>query len=289
MPTVTRLLPDISFGLGESPVWDERTQKLFWIDIQAPALHRLDPQTGTHDQWDWPEVISCCGLADNGAMIVSGRSGLWVFDPDTGIRDLAYPIPPLADDMRTNDGKVGPDGAFWISTMQDRADRGPAGVVMRIDGTGDVRTMLEGFTTANGMEWSPDGRTFYMSDTRALWVDRWDYDPQTVTLSDRRRFVTFEPGEGKPDGAAIDTTGAYWCAGIYAGRLTRFSPQGARLATHQLPTKMTTMPCFGGADMKTLFVTSLAPGKNADSADGGLYSIAGDIAGPAPRRFALNR
>lgn len=286
MPPVTRLVPHLSFGLGESPVWDDRTHQLYWVDIKAPALHRLDPQSGAHTCWDWPEVISCCGLTDSGAVIVGGRSGLWVFDPDSAVRRLAYPVGALADDVRTNDGKVGPDGAFWISTMQDRSDRGPVGVVMRIAPDGTVRTLLDGLTTANGMEWSADGRTFYLADTRALWIDCWDYDPQTVTLSNRRRFVTFGADEGKPDGGATDATGAYWSAGIYAGLVHRFSAQGARLGSVVLPTKMTTMPCFGGVDMKTLFVTSLTPDGSDVLADGGLYSLTVDSAGPAPRRFA---
>lgn len=285
MSNATRLLPDLAFGLGESPVWDERSATLYWVDIKAPALHRLDPQTGAHSHWNWSETISCCGLTQNNQLVVAGRSGLWLFDPQTGMQTLTYPIPELAKDMRTNDGKVGPDGAFWVSTMQDISDRGPVGVVLRIDPQGDVRTMLEGVTTANGIEWSTDGRTFYLSDTRTLKIDQWDYDPDTVTLSNRRPFVTFEEGEGKPDGGATDATGAYWSAGIYGGQIHRFSAQGTRMKTLSLPAKMVTMPCFGGADMKTLFVTSLTPEDGAP-AEGGLYSVTVDTAGPVPRRFA---
>lgn len=289
MPTVTRLLPDLTFDLGESPVWDVHSRQLYWVDIKAPALHRLHPETGAHTRWDWPEVISCCGLGDTGEVVVGGRSGLWILDPETGARTLAYPIAALADDMRTNDGKVGPDGAFWISTIQDRSDRQPIGVLMRISADGDVRTMLEGFTTPNGIEWSLDGRTLYIADTRALWIDCWDYDPETVTLTNRRRFTTYTEGEGKPDGSAVDTDGAYWSAGIYAGMLHRIGPQGERLASIRLPTTMTTMPCFGGADMKTLFITSLIPGDSKTAADGGLYSIDTDIAGCPANRFALSK
>ncbi|MEP2683871.1 MAG: SMP-30/gluconolactonase/LRE family protein [Sulfitobacter sp.] len=284
---VTRLLPDLTFGLGEGPAWDDRAGLLYWVDIKAPALHQLDPQTGAHAVWHWPEVISCCGLAESGEVIVSGRSGLWVFDPQSEARDLAYPIPAMAPDMRTNDGKVGPDGAFWVSTMQDTSDRGPVGVVLRITGDGQVTTMLEGLTTANGMEWSRDGDRFYLADTRALWIDCWEYDPVTVTLSNRRRFVTYEEDDGKPDGGAMDAHGAYWSAGIYAGRIHRFSAEGERLGSVSIPAEMVTMPCFGGADMKTLFVTSLSRGADSVAGDGGLYSLQVDVPGPLPRRMDI--
>lgn len=287
MPPVTRLLPDITFGLGEGPVWDDRAGILYWVDIKAPALHALDPVTNAHRSWDWPEVISCCGLAESGEVIVAGRTGLWVFDPASGARVLAYPIPAMGPEMRTNDGKVGPDGAFWVSTMHDVSDRGPVGVVLRIAPDGTITTMLDGLTTANGMEWGRDGRSFYLADTRALWIDCWDYDPATLGLSNRRRFVTFAGDEGKPDGGAIDSAGVYWGAGIYAGQIHSFSADGKRLQSVTIPAKMVTMPCFGGADMKTVFVTSLSPGAQGVQADGGLFSFAVDVAGPPPRRMTL--
>jgi sugar lactone lactonase YvrE len=147
--------------------------------------------------------------------------------------------------------------------------------------------MLEGLTTANGMEWSRDGDRFYLADTRALWIDCWEYDPVTVTLSNRRRFVTYEEDDGKPDGGAMDAHGAYWSAGIYAGRIHRFSAEGERLGSVSIPAEMVTMPCFGGADMKTLFVTSLSRGADSVAGDGGLYSLQVDVPGPLPRRMDI--
>jgi sugar lactone lactonase YvrE len=287
-PKVTdpiRLLADQTFALGESPVWDDRAQVLYWVDIKAATLHRLDPLEGTHDHWVWPEIISCCGLTETGQILVGGRSGLWVLDPATRRRELAFPIPKLPDDMRTNDGKVGPDGAFWISTMQDREDRGPLGEVMRIDRAGNVRVMVTELTTPNGMEWAPNGRIFHLADTRELWVDHWDCDPISGALENRRRFLTLT--EGKPDGAAMDVEGGYWIAGIYSGKIHTFSATGRQLRSVAVPADMVTMPCFGGADMKTVFVTSLTRNPGGNAADGGLFAVNVDVPGLQPRRMTL--
>lgn len=282
-----RLLPDHTFTLGEGPSWDERTGKLYWVDIRAPSLHCLHLESGAHECWEWPEVISCTGLAESGEILVGGVSGIWAFDPQTSRKKIRFPIPRLDEGVRTNDGKVGPDDSFWLSTMQDSDDRGPVGKLMRIGADGDVRVMLEGITTANGLEFSLDGGTLYLSDTRELWIDAWDYDAKHRTLTNRRRFAVLGEGEGKPDGAALDQTGAYWVAGIYSGQVHRFSPNGDRLGAQTLPAKMLTMPCFGGSDLKTLFVTSLSPGKALNCQDGGLFSIRVEVAGLRPRRMKI--
>lgn len=287
MSNITHHLADLRFGLGEGPIWDDAQNVLFWVDIKAPALHRYDPVSKAHNEWQWPEVISCCGLTQSGGLVVGGRSGLWMFDPATGAKSLAFPIPELPADLRTNDGKVGPDGAFWISTMQDINDRGPVGVLMRIACDGDVRVMETGLTTANGLEWSVDGRTLYMADTRTLGIDCYDYNPETISLTNRRRFITLGEGQGKPDGAATDVDGNYLIAGIYAGAVHSYTPAGKHLQTVTIPAEMVTMPCFGGADLKTVFVTSLMRPKDGVAGDGGLFSYQSDTAGPKPRRMSL--
>lgn len=282
-----RVLPDVTCGLAEGPVWDDRAGRFYWVDIKAPCLHGFDPDTGDHHSWDWPETVSCCGLAEDGRVLLAGLSGIWAFDPDTGARAVVYDIPALPDGLRTNDGKVGPDGAFWVSTMHDVSDRGPVGVVMRVAPDGEVRVMLEGITTANGMEWSPDGRTFYLADTRELWVDCWEYDPETVTLSNRRRFITLGEGDGKPDGAGLGANGSYWLCGIYAGLVHQFAADGTRIGHVSVPAEMVTMPCFGGKDMRTMLITSLHRGADSVEGDGGIFTVRVETPGPSPRRMTV--
>lgn len=282
-----RCLPDVSCALGEGPVWDDRAGRFYWVDIKGPTVHGFDPETGAHHTWDWPETVSCCGLAEDGRVLVAGLSGIWAFDPDTGAQDVVYKIPALGPQMRTNDGKVGADGAFWVSTMKDTSDRGPVGVIMRVAPDGDVRVMLEGFTTANGMEWSADGRRFYAADSGGRWVDCWDYDPEIITLSNRRRFLSFEDTDGKPDGAALGADDSYWVSEIYAGMIHQYSPQGVRVQSVRVPAEMTTMPCFGGADMRSLFITSLNRGADSVPADGGVFLARVDAPGPKPRRMVV--
>ncbi|HHS93760.1 MAG TPA: hypothetical protein ENK63_00240, partial [Rhodobacterales bacterium] len=126
--TARRLVPELEMSLGESPLWDDRVARLYWVDINAGHLWASDAEGGALAQWHFGEKISALGLWGAGALLtVAGVSVLWRFDPATGEKALFAAFPDLPDDQRPNDGKVGPDGAFWVGTMQDRDDRGPAG------------------------------------------------------------------------------------------------------------------------------------------------------------------
>jgi sugar lactone lactonase YvrE len=159
MQTAMRLLPERTFGLGEGPIWDDPSDPLYWVNIKALAQHWLEQYTA-HTYCIWPEIISCFGLAQSGGVIVSGRSGVWTFTFLGGTRTLTHPIPILAQNIRADDGKLGPDGALWILTTPDRSNCSPIIVLVRIASDGDVRILLEGPTTPNSFEWSLDGETF---------------------------------------------------------------------------------------------------------------------------------
>jgi sugar lactone lactonase YvrE len=283
----TRLLPNIACHLGESPVWDDRAACLYWVDINGQHLHRFDPVSARHGTVKTPETVSCLGLTTDGGLVLAGRSGIWVMSHLNAAPQRLCQWPPLADDMRTNDGKVGPDGAFWISTIQDRDDRGPLGVVMRVVPGGTVTTPLTGFTTANGMAWSPDGQRMYLSDTRERWVDVWSFDPVSGNLGHRRRFVTFAEDQGKPDGALVDSVGTYWVAAPYGHAVHGFAADGTYVASVTVPTLMPTMPCLGGGDLRQLFVTSLTKSDAPDKGSGGLFTAPMPTAGLPSHRFAL--
>lgn len=283
MTQITHLLPDRRFGLGEGPLWDDRTGHLYFVDIADRRVHRLDPESGAHRDWGFEEKISCLGLTESGGLLVSGQSGIWLMDTETGDRTLRFAIPALPDTMRTNDGKVGPDGAFWVGTMTDSDTRGPDGFVLRIAPDGTVQRLLEGLTTPNGMGWAKGGRRFLYAETRDRRVDQFDVGPDGA-LSNRRPFATFPAEHGRPDGASIDSAGQYWVAGIDKGRVNCLAPDGQMVGHVDLPTPMVTMPCFGGADLKTMFVTTLIRAGDTQPEAGGLYAFRVETPGlPAPR------
>lgn len=251
------ILPSLRCDLAESPIWDDRSQSLFWVDITLGRLHSFSPPTDVHRCWDFHEKISCIGLTEGHDLLIAGVSGIWRFTPRDGQKSLWAHFPPQPVGMRPNDGKVGPDGAFWVGTMQDQQDRGPSGKLLRFTSDGQVECMLNGLVTPNGLAWSPNGCTLYLAETRAMSVTRWAFDPSTGRMYDPTLFLTLNESQGKPDGACIDAEGNYWICGIYSGHVYAYTPEGS--LKHRVPvgTSMVTMPCFGGSELDTLYVTSL--------------------------------
>jgi sugar lactone lactonase YvrE len=279
MSTYTPALPAQPFfeahgptcGLGESPCWHPTEQRLYWVDIPGRALHRLDPATGEAQVWTFDTEPACLAPALGGGLALAMRDGLWHFDTRSGERRLlaAPPYDPARE--RFNDGKCDAQGRFWAGTLYEPRDR-PAAALYRHDRRGLVRLAGE-VTTANGLAWSPDGATMYWADTKAHAIHAFDADLSDGSLSRRRLWRQFEPrppGQplddyaGRPDGAAVDSEGCYWVAMYEGARLLRLSPQGETLVTLFLPVRCPTMPCFGGSDLRTLYITTASQGRPAD-------------------------
>jgi sugar lactone lactonase YvrE len=224
---------------------------------------------------------------------VALRHEVGIFDPDSGdFRRLASIEAERGSDTRLNDGKVGPDGAFWVGTMDDRErpDKEPIGSLYRVTADGKVERKIEGVIVSNGLAFSPDGRTMFHSDSRAKWIDRWSLDPATGAISDRKRIADLDDATGRPDGGATDAEGFYWSAGVSAARLNRFSPEGKLVMTIPVPVAAPTMPCFGGAGLRTLYVTSLRVGRSDEMLaryplTGIVIAAASPIAGSRVGRF----
>jgi sugar lactone lactonase YvrE len=272
--------------VGESPVWDAETGLLWWVDIRAPALHRTHPGTGRTESWPMPEAVGSLGLCRSGAVLLALRSGIHRFDPgDGGLRRLAVPEPELPGN-RLNDGKVSPEGRFLVGSMDDRPEKAPTGALWRFDpGAASCVRLCGGLVVSNGLAWSPDGRTLWHSDSRASAIWTWRYDPVTGEMSDRRLVARPTEAQGRPDGAAMDAEGGYWSAGVSAGRLNRWLPDGTLDRFVELPVGAPTMPCFGGEGLRRLFVTSLRPA-GAGPADGRVIALDPGVSGVPVGRFA---
>lgn len=278
------------FSLSESPVWDGDTGTLYWCDIPACKVHALVPASGAQQEWTFPGPTGSMGLCRSGRLVVATGLQVVIFDPRTGD---TTPIATLdaAPGSRANDGKVGPDGAFWVGTMQEDADYDrPLGALFRVGADGSVERRLDGLRTTNGLAWSADGMTMYHTDSKSQWIERWDFDPASGSMKNRTRIAEPTEAQGRPDGGATDIDGNYWSAGVSAGVLNRWSPQGELLEQVPVPVPRPTMVCFGGPDLKTIYFTSIRVNLSdevlaAAPDSGGVFAMPSPVAGAPVSRF----
>jgi sugar lactone lactonase YvrE len=248
--------------LGESPLWHEQEQCLYYVDIAEHQVWRLDPASGQTQHWQLDSQPGCIARLASGGLLVAQRNGLWTLDTVSGAHQHLASPPYDAQRQRFNDGKPDAQGRFWVGTIDDA--RAPEAALYRF-ADGAFQAMGRGIVTSNGLAWSPDQRRLYWSDTKAHEIYQLDFDAAAGTVGERRLFARFAPRApeqsledygGRPDGAAVDAEGCYWVAMFEGQRLLRFSPAGELLRELRLPVRCPTMPTFGDADLRTLYITT---------------------------------
>ncbi len=282
---------DLHCRIGEGPVYDERTNRLYFVDILSRKIYAFAPLTGDIAAWSFESEVGSMGLTASGALVVALRHSVILFDPASERRvDLCTIEEAEGEKTRLNDGRVGPDGAFWVGSMDDRPEKEPIAALYRVDPSGQVERKVEGLVISNGLAWTADGEVMFHSDTRGPWIDRWRFDRATGAMSGRERFAAPDDTVGRPDGGACDAEGSYWSAGVSAGQLNRFAPDGRLVDSFVVPVPAPTMPCFGGEDFRTLYLTNLTEGRAPEAlakapAAGGLLAAASPVAGFPSWRF----
>lgn len=256
-------------------MWHPVSRRLYWCDIPAGELHGWDPQQQAHQHWNLGADVACCAPVADGTLLLALRTGIVHFDPADGRVTPLVSAPYDTAQERFNDGKVDPMGRFWVGTIYEPRQPPLARVYrLTLDRAGHrLEVMADGVTVSNGLAFSPDGRTVYRSDTTShrVWrADLMDAQGEPGPWAEVAVFPLRRPEQpladygGRPDGAAVDQAGCYWVAMFEGQRLVRLSPTGEQLQSIDLPVRCPTMPCFGGDDLRTLYVTTARDKRPAD-------------------------
>ncbi|MCP4559338.1 MAG: SMP-30/gluconolactonase/LRE family protein [Bosea sp.] len=276
--------------LGESPSWLAREQCLYWIDLRAPALRRLDPASGTVESWAMPDLIGAVVGRRSGGLVLAVRHALLGFDPHDGEFAAIANVEGGPPENRLNDAKCDPTGRILCGSMWDFGLRTTGGLYS-VDAAGAVAQLRAGVTVANAIAFAPDGRTLYFTDTRQGAIEQADYDPATGEIGPWRGFAAADAAPGRPDGATVDAGGYLWNARYQGGCLARFAPDGRLDRLVELPVSQPTSCAFGGPDLRTLYVTTArqklsAEALAAEPLAGALLALDVGVAGLVEPLFA---
>ena len=187
-----------------------------------------------------------------------------------------------------NTAAVAPDGSAWAGTMTLRSQPGH-GSLYRIGADLNVTCAIGRIGLPKNCAWSPDGRRLYLSEGERGVLLAFDLDagglPGAPTV-----LLEGTPETGYPNGIACDAEGGIWVAMNCGWRVVRLLADGTVDRVIHLPVPMPTAVTLGGADLRTLFVTStylrLPPGFSTIAPrSGNLFSLPVDVPGQPPRRF----
>ena len=284
-----RCLWPLGCELGEGPVWDTAAQVLWFVDIEAPAVHRLDPASGERFSWMPPCRIGSVALHRGGGMIAGTEHGIALIDPAAGSFELIADPDAEYPSNRFNDGKVDPFGHFWAGTM-DNNKWARQGSLYRVDADRQCTRVDGGYRISNGPAFSLDGRTLYHNDTYDRITFAFDCDERGA-LSNKRVFVAWADGLGHPDGLTTDAEGYLWQAFWGGACVRRISPAGEIVGEHKLPASAVSSCAFGGRNLDRLFVTTARQSLDADALSaeplsGGLFEIYPGVRGVPAGVFA---
>jgi sugar lactone lactonase YvrE len=283
------VIPASTF-LGEGPHWSPRDERLYFVDILAPAVLTGDPATGTYVATPVPELIGFVVPRERGGFVAGMHGELRGLELPGGATTVL--ARPEADHPgnRFNDGKCDRRGRLWAGTLAIDTTPGQ-GRLWRLDGEGRLTEMDRGFHVANGLGWSPDDKTFYFTDTAKHTIYAYDFDIESGDIANRRVFVRVPDEEGRPDGLTVDTEGFVWSAHWDGWCITRYDPDGKVERVINLPVPRPTSCVFGGPDLTSLYVTSarirLSAAQLADAPlSGSVFAIDTGIKGLPEAVFA---
>ena len=262
--------------LGECPVWNVAEATLSFVDIPAGTIRTWSPTTNREEA---PvvlgEAVGSFAPMPDGRLIAATKTGIVIVDPrDQTKTDVARPLADLPQ-HRFNEGRVDPRGRFLTGHFNEMVRGEPSGALYRVGHDLEVTHLLADITVPNGLAWSPDGRTMYFADTRRHAIYAFDYDLDDGVPSGPRVLVDLTSYAGLPDGAAVDSDGGLWSALFMGGRVVRYTPDGRIDRAVALPVTNVTAVTFGGADLRTLYVTTTR--HLLDDAGLAAQPLAGDV------------
>lgn len=272
--------------LGEGPLWDGLSRRLYFTDITGKKLNILDWDTLNLTVIGLPQMAGCLALTGEGKVMIAMEDGIYLREGD-GSLNLLHERIGIAG-PRFNDGKAGPDGRFYAGTIR----REGGGQVYRLEPSGIIEPILDNVRVSNGLDWSLDLKTLYYIDTPTRRIDAFDFDGEGGTIQNRRPIFAFPEGTGSPDGMTIDEEGMLWVALWNGWKVVRVNPRTASIIGEiEMPVSRPSCCAFAGENLDEIVVTSasedLDPAK--EPLAGRLFRVRPGVRGRAPFRFGSKR
>ena len=267
-----RVVANIRCELGEGPLWHPEARTLFFVDILAGNVHAYTPADGRCRLFTHGSPTAGLTLQRDGSLLLFQDGRISRVGTDGVQKQIIAGLCP--GNERFNDVMTDPEGRVFAGSM------GGDGKLFRFDHDGRQTQILDGLGVPNGMDFTPDLKQFYFTESTSRHIYSFDYDRASGNISNQRVCIEIPEAEGVPDGLTVDAEGSIWTAIWGGGRLKRYSHEGELQLDIHFSAAQTTAPIFGGEDLSDLYVTSATlglkapePGSAKPNHEGALFAI----------------
>ena len=254
--------------LGEGPLWDPDGEALVWVDIPRGRVMRMAVDARQPETLQLPEPAGCVARLGDGRFLVAAGRSLYRISFERGEHEKLLAVDLMDPFTIANDGAADPAGRFVFGSKHNEHNE-PKAAAFSLGAGAGLRTLHAPVTIFNGPAFSVGGDRIYFADTLEGLIFRAPYDSATGRMGEPEVFVRVPSATGYPDGMAVDSEDCLWNAHWDGSRLTRYRLDGSVERVMELPIRRPTAPCFGGADLTTVFVTSAAPDQGVPTREGG--------------------
>ncbi|HBP29616.1 MAG: SMP-30/gluconolactonase/LRE family protein [Advenella sp.] len=239
--------------LGESPFWSRSRARLLWVDTFGSSFNTFAPATGQNIKQIMVGPIGFVTETATNEMIFGIGCDVVTKNRSGQLQTIAT-APHAQAGYRLNDARLDSFGRLWVGLMDEALQEG-SGYLYRLDPDGVWHIIDSGFTLINGLAFSGDSKTLYVTDSRTGIIYAYQLDPASGQINDRRVFVAIDPDQGKPDGLTIDHEGFLLSVLFDGAAIARISPAADIVQMITLPVPRPTSCAFDDSH-RQLFVTS---------------------------------
>ena len=246
----------IKARLGEGAIWNQKTDELYWVDIEGKTLNIYNPKTKTNKTLNTPTRIGTVVPYTKDEAVVALEDGIYSISLNSNALKLISDVEAKVTTNRFNDGKCDPNGNLWVGSMHYPQTL-PNAKLYKVDPQGNATAMVDSVTISNGIVWTKDTKKMYYIDTPTGTIKSYDYDIKTSTNTNEKIAVNVPKSLGYPDGMTIDQDNLLW-VGLWNGNgIAQFDPiTGKLLQKIDVPAHNVTSCAFGGDNLDTLYITT---------------------------------
>jgi gluconolactonase len=275
------------YGLIEGPVWNP-DRGLYFSDVINGGVFLLDRSGKVSTVVPKRRGVGGMALHASGGLVVGGRD-IAVVSLKDGATSSLLALDAIPGATGFNDLTTDRAGRIYVGSLAFKVFGGETprpGHLHVIDLDGSMRTVSDGVLLTNGLGFSPDGRKLYHCDARGPYVRVYDANADG-SVGPWRKFASL--GEDKvPDGLKVAEDGSVWVADAHGGRVAVFNADGTHRKDVAVPLPMVTSLCFGGDDLRDLYIVTGSRGGPHENC-GSIFRLRAEVAGLPlpPARVAL--